>query len=155
MHPPEGRCRYLDQNSPQTLREAMAEYYRTIPDLLEPQEMCPGAEMFLRRHDVAHVVFGCDTTYRGETLANTWTVFGSTAGIRGFTELFDYGELSRLFAEVGWPRVVLETLRWIWGVLQVIARTWNMPAQWPWKEYELYLDRTLAELRRDFNIAVA
>ena len=57
--------RYVIQDSTQSLREAIAEYYQCNPGLLEPDDMPDGAACLFRQHDAGHVVFGCDTSLRG------------------------------------------------------------------------------------------
>ena len=56
---------YLAQDSGQTLREGLAEYYAGDPELLRAEQISRGMRPGLLAHDAAHVVFGCDTTARG------------------------------------------------------------------------------------------
>ena len=48
------------QESRQTLAEGIAEYYSEFKKHFSARKMTPEAEAFFRRHDAAHVVFGCD-----------------------------------------------------------------------------------------------
>ena len=66
---------YVAQYSPQILREAIAEYYECNPGLLDPGNLPNGVAQLFRQHDAGHVIFGCDTSLRGETLIDTWTIF--------------------------------------------------------------------------------
>ncbi len=146
--------RYLIRDSSETLREALAEYYVRNPGLLDPKGM-PGdvAEMF-RQHDAGHVVFGCDTSLRGETLIDAWTVFGSTAGIRGYVEYFKYPQVNQVFAQVGYFRIAREFPRCLPDVCRVVARCFRLSPKWPWHDYKRYLDDPVRELRQQFNIRV-
>lgn len=93
--------RYASQASSQTLREGLAEYYEHNPALLGPSQMDPQAARLFRQHDAAHVVFGCDTRLRGETLIDTWTIFGSTIGLRGYLAYLKLPQVNQLFAQAG------------------------------------------------------
>jgi hypothetical protein len=145
---------YLIRDSSQTLREALAEYYARNPGLLDPKGMPNNVAELFRQHDAGHVVFGCDTSLRGETLVDTWTVFGSTAGIRGYVEYFKYPQVNQVFAQVGYFRIALEFLRCLPDVCRVIARCLRLSSKWPWHDYRRYLDDPVRELRHQFNIRV-
>ncbi|MEM1241888.1 MAG: hypothetical protein AAGI45_18810, partial [Cyanobacteria bacterium P01_H01_bin.26] len=53
--------RYMDKNSPQTLREGLAEYYALNPQVTDPATQPSDFAKILRAHDVGHVIYGCDT----------------------------------------------------------------------------------------------
>jgi hypothetical protein len=150
----QGRLDYLDQESEQTLGEAIGEYYARHPELLDPESMSPRAAELFREHDAAHVAFGCDTSLRGETLVDTWTVFGSAAGLRGYLEYFRYPQVNQVFAQTGYARIALALLRCLPDVARVIARSRRLSAKWPLGEYSRRIDQPLRELRREFNIRV-
>jgi hypothetical protein len=111
------------------------------------------AELF-RQHDVGHVIFGCDTSLRGETFIDTWTVFGTTAGVRGYMEYFKHPQVNEIFAEAGFWKIFTEFLRCFPDVIRVIARSRKMSSPWPWGNYVSYLDEPLSRLRKEFNIRV-
>ena len=146
--------RYVIQDSTQSLREAIAEYYQCNPGLLEPDDMPDGAALLFRQHDAGHVVFGCDTSLRGETLIDTWTIFASTAGLRGYLEYFKYPQVNQIFAEVGFVRITVEFIRCLPDVVRVIWRGYRLRSKWPWPTFDDHLDSSLCEIRREFNIAV-
>jgi len=146
--------RYATQDSPQTLREGLVEYYAHYLTLLEPAQMSPHAAQLFRQHDAAHVVFGCDTSLRGETLIDTWTIFGSTIGLRGYLAYLKLPQVNQLFAQTGALRIATELLRCLGDVLRVVWRSQRLSQKWPWPSYGDHLDRPLAELRERFNIRV-
>lgn len=150
----DGTLRYVIQDSHQTLREAIAEYYANNPGLLDPDDMPDDVAELFRQHDAGHVVFGCDTSLRGETLIDTWTVLGSTAGLRGYTEYFKYPQVNQIFAQAGYFRIALEFFRCLPDVFRVFVRSRRLSSKWPWRDYEGYLEHSLGELRRQFNIQV-
>jgi len=148
------RPEYTRGSSSQTLRAGLEEYYRENPGLLDPQRMDAAAAALFRSHDAAHVVFGCDTTLRGETLIDLWTIFASTIGLRGYLAYLRLPQVQALFAEVGLVQIAIELARCTPDALRVIARSRRLSAKWPWDDYRAHLDERLADLRRSFHIRV-
>jgi ubiquinone biosynthesis protein Coq4 len=152
--PARSHPRYTSQDSEQTLREGLAEYRACNPGLLDPKSMTPEAAALFEQHDAAHVVFGCDTTLRGETLVDTWTIFGSSIGLRGYLAYLRLPQVNQVFSEAGRLRILIELLRCSPDVVRVIARSRRMARAWPWREWERHLDRPLRKLREEFAIRV-
>lgn len=146
--------RYIAQDSCQSLSEGLAEYYARNADLLDPSRLPSDVEILFRQHDAGHVVFGCDTSLRGETLVDTWTVAGTTAGVRGYLRYFRYPQVSQIFSDAGYGRIAAEFARCLPDVLRVLARSRRLSARWPWAHYEQYLEQRLADIRCQFNIRV-
>ena len=146
--------RYINQDSTQNLRAAIAEYYECNPGLLAPDDLPDDVALLFRQHDAGHVVFGCDTSLRGETLIDTWTVFATTAGLKGYLEYFKHPQVNQIFSEVGYLRITVEFVRCLPDVLRTIRHSRRLVAKWPWSAFEEHLDRPLCEIRREFNIAV-
>lgn len=67
-------ARYTDKNSTQTVREGLEEYYALNPNVTDPRELPREFARILLSHDVAHVVYGCDTGMYDELklLPLTW-----------------------------------------------------------------------------------
>ena len=107
-----------------------------------------------RQHDAGHVIFACDTSLRGETLIDTWTLFGTSAGLRGYLEYFKHPQVNQVFADAGYFRIAVAFLRCLPDVARVIARSRRLSSRWPWAGYERYLDQSLREIRRQFSIRV-
>ena len=145
---------YMNPESTLALREALTEYYELNPLLLRLEDLPDDAAEMFRRHDVGHVVFGCDTSLRGETLIDTWTIFGSTAGLRGYAEYFKYPQVNAIFAEAGFTSIVVEFFRCLPDVVRVMYRGLRLERKWPWKEHQSFLEIPLNEIRRDFNIVL-
>lgn len=142
---------YRQQHSRQTLAEALGEYRRANPDLIEAAEP-EGIEM-LRRHDAAHVVFGCTTDLRGEVLVHAWTVFGTTQSIREAHDSMQVMEHRQLFDQLGLD-VALTACKSIPGVARVTMRGLRMRRKWVYDDFDVHMHRPLADIRRDFGIRV-
>lgn len=63
-----------------TLREGFETFKKKNVKYLSDRDTSEKAEEFFRCHDIANVVFGCDTTIFGEGLVKILTVFGTTLG---------------------------------------------------------------------------
>jgi hypothetical protein len=145
---------YTRQDSAQTLREGLAEYYARNPGLLEPGALPADAAALFRQHDAAHVVFGCDTSLRGETLVDTWTIFGSSIGLRGYLAYLRLPQVNQVFAETGYARILRELMRSLPDVVRVAWRGLRLARKWPWREYESRLDAPLRRVREELRIRV-
>lgn len=144
---------YQEQDSPQTLAEGLREYSASRADLAGGRGASHAAREFFRRHDAAHVVFGCDTTLPQEGVVKLWSFFATDAGLSLIAayRLPESREIYRtltLREELRAARVGLAALP------RVLWRSLRMKRRWPWGGYERYLDHPLAELRREFGIRV-
>ena len=147
--------KYLEEASKLTLGEGIAEYYQhNAAALFDPSELPDDIAELFRQHDAGHVIFGCDTSLRGETLIDTWTIFGTDLGFRGYLEYSKYPQVNQIFADVGYWRIFIEFLRCLPDVIRVLIRSRRMAPRWPWQQYSSYLDRPLSEIRREFKIRV-
>ena len=142
----------MRQDSRQSLREGLEEYRALNPSLLDPEDLPADAAILFRRHDVTHVAFGCDTSLRGETLVDTWTIFGTTAGFSGYLQYFKYPQVNAIFAQVGALRIAVEFVRALPDVVRVAFRAIRLRPKWPWAEYDRLVDTTLDEIRRAYKI---
>lgn len=145
---------YTKQRSQLTLREALAEYYRSNPDLLDPDGMPEDAAQFFRQHDMAHVVFGCDTSLAGEVRADMWTIFGASVGLRGYIEYLKYPQVNDVFEGLGYWQVAVASARALPDVGRIFLRSRKMQRPWPWDGYEPFLDRTLCDVRGEYGVQV-
>jgi ubiquinone biosynthesis protein Coq4 len=145
---------YVREDTVQTLRDGLAEYRAANPGLLDPAALDAEAAALFRQHDAAHVVFGCDTSLRGETLIDTWTIFGSTIGLRGYLAYLRLPQVNQIFADAGSSRIAVALVRCIPDVCRVIARSRRLTRKWPWREYERHLDRPLREIRTELALQV-
>jgi hypothetical protein len=145
---------YQHRDSTQTLREGIAEYYRSDPRLLAPRDLPDRARRSLLAHDAAHVIFGCDTSARGEIALSRWTLFGATDWIPIYARGLATRETRWLFVEFFKKLRPLSLLLGALDGLRAVYRSLRMASRWPSFGYERYLDRPLGTLRRQFGIRV-
>lgn len=137
-----------------TLREGLDMFQERNKKYFSKRPMTEKGSEFLRGHDIAHVVFGCDTTIYGEGVVKIWTTFGTTLSFwevtRGYNEVSAF-ELSRKYS----VRHVLKNLfRFLISIPKAIIRAKQMTKPWPFSDCTAYLDVPVTEIREAFNIRV-
>lgn len=145
---------YQGQDSPMSLREGLAEYFGQNPGLMDPAGLPRDLAIGLHSHDIAHVVFGCDTTLVGEVTLARWSLFGITGSIRPYLTGLRRRETRGLFTDAFAqfrPRLLWRMIR---AASLAILRSLRMPERWPYEGYEPYLDQPLNEIRQRFGIRV-
>lgn len=109
---------------------------------------------FLRCHDIAHVVFGCDTTLYGEGVVKIWTTFGTTSSfwkvIRGYNDANAF----ELFSEYSFRHVMKNIFSYLRVIPKAIVSAKKMTKPWPFSSYQAYLNTPISEIRKEFNIQV-
>lgn len=151
------RLGYQDQDSTLTLREGLAEYYASNPDLIDPSETStPEMGQYFANHDASHVAFGTSTKLEDEVLNDVWTFFAVDVNYRYYVS-----ELAKTKEEAS--QVVKGLRFWgtirgvglmIWRLPALIRRSRKMTRKWPWKGWEVYLDRPLDEIRQELQLRV-
>lgn len=83
---------YLNPNSTQTLREAIAELRDLEGGEDAAANIAPELLPDLEIHDVIHVLFGCSTDLANEVMAHLWTVFGTTYPVQDMVRVNTHQE---------------------------------------------------------------
>ncbi len=148
--------RYQEQNSPLTLRQGLAEYYSSNPNLINTDEAST-AEIgaYIRNHDVTHVVFGTTTTLADEFLQDMWTFLGVDINKKNY--IFDFlpsEESKQLFGSLKLGESIKAIALTIPLLPKLIWRSQKMSKKWSWQNWESYLDIPLGEIRQEFKILV-
>jgi len=139
-----------------TLRQGLEKFRNEYKDHLShnKDDSSNEAKAFFESHDIAHVLFGCDITLYGEGAVKIWTIFGTTLGfwkhIRGYQDANAF-ELSKNFTLV---HIVKNIFRFLFSIPIIIIRAKQMHKKWDWTEFEPYLDTSISEIRKEFNIKV-
>jgi len=147
--------KYLQQDSDQTLKQGMEEYFSTIPGLLTDADMSSKevADMY-RGHDAMHVVFGCDTSISGEFRVDAWTLFGSTMTLKEGIAYNKVAEAQSTFKEIGYAKLALGAILSLPLVFRVMFRAFSMKRKWPWREWKSFEHTPLQKIRSQFQISV-
>jgi hypothetical protein len=154
------RGRYQREDTDQTLREALAEYYTVNPGLIDPAGMDDsfGADYF-HCHDVTHVIFGTHTGPLDEGLNDVLTMFGVDVPyfryLKGFFKSTGAGAVAKDYKAQTPARAIFIAAT---GTLRLMPRAWRtckaMHKKWPWDPPHGALDQPLRDLRAEYGVAV-
>ena len=145
-------AKYQDVESELTLEQGLSEYRALNPDLEDARKMTLQGTAFFECHDVAHVVFACDTSLLNEAMADAWTLFGTSVSLRQFLDFMKIEEHKNIIAKLGWPTVIATFVKALPYVFLIALRSATMTRRWPWESFSAYLSVPLAEIRREFHI---
>lgn len=109
---------------------------------------------FLRCHDIAHVVFGCDTTLYGEGVVKIWTTFGTTLSFWEVITGYHDANAFELFRMYSFRHILKNIFQYLRVIPKAIFRAKKMTKPWPFSDYNAYLNTPIAEIREAFNIQV-
>jgi ubiquinone biosynthesis protein Coq4 len=135
-----------------TLREAIEEFNSINSKHFTDRDVSPQAQDFFRCHDIAHVVFDCNTSILGEGKVKIWTIFGTTLGFWKHLQSYSEADAFCLFRLYSWSHVLKSIVKLLITIPRVVSRARNMIEPWPWSSYEPYLDVPLIKIREEFSI---
>lgn len=145
---------YLQQDCSLTLREGLREYYAANPTLVDPELSSDEGATFFRRHDACHVIFGTTTGLVDEALTDTWTILGCDVTLKQYAEFTKLNEGREVMKQIGVSGIAKASLFAVPHVPAVWRHARRMKKKWPWAGVDALLDRSIAELRREFGIEV-
>jgi len=148
---------FLQQDCRATLREGLDELYRNAPDVAEVSERKGKS---FRDHDITHVIFGYDTTLRGEMLLNPWILLGTTITreeLKAYSADPDVKRLNQEGIDLmgGWLKAYSLFFVYYLPLYFVIwlKHIRHMSTKWPHSEVsDEMLDTPLDQLRRAYGI---
>lgn len=147
------RHAYQQQESGQTLAEALEEYYRVNQGVVaRPDTLEPSAAALFRSHDICHVIFGLDTVLADEAMADLRTLISCDVGIRAYAQYLRDPRAAAVFAELGWRRAITVSLRSLPRAARALIALRVQKKKWPWRPPQSHLQRTLADLRREYGV---
>ncbi len=134
------------------LNEALILFQERNKKNFSKKEHSNEGDKFLKCHDIAHVVFGCDTSLCGEGLVKIWTIFGSDFPFWKIVNGYQEASAYQLFRMYSLKHFLKNIFKLIWLSPKAIFRARRMDKAWPFMEYQPYLNKTLKEIRIEFNI---
>jgi hypothetical protein len=150
----------MDKTSTQTLREGLTEYYALNPHVTPPETQPEDFGKILLAHDVGHVIYGCDTGMFDELklLPLFWWTSECTFG--AYLKMKDSPAVDVMYADMIQEKGTVWLYREVAKVLPKLIATlipiWFKTRRWsdrlPFLEFEGLLDRTLIEIRQEFNL---
>jgi hypothetical protein len=163
---------YLAQDCNITLKEALDQYYAQNPGFYKPDEFEGSSNNILLTHDICHIVFGCDTSIAGETKLEVWTLFATNLGFKTYYDDYlspllmagkdalsgdsvakeGFKEAIRIFFKP--PKSIQQFVSVSFSYIKVFLMTRKVNPKWHYYNYHSHLDRSIAAIRREFNIQV-
>ncbi|MFK8056542.1 MAG: Coq4 family protein [Saprospiraceae bacterium] len=137
-----------------TLQQGLDRFQERNAKYFSDKPISEEAKRFLRSHDIAHVVFGCNTTLYGEGVVKVWTAFGTDQSFWAVTKGYRAASAFSLSREFSFQHVVKSIGRFLLAIPKTISRARQMTKPWVWSDYEPYLNKPLAEVREEFGIRV-
>ena len=137
-----------------TLQQGIDRFYAKNETYFSVRPHSATAQKFLLRHDVAHVIFGCDTSIYGEGVVKVWTTFGSTLGFWKVISEYNEANAFQLFRMYSFNHIVKNISRFLLTIPKVIMRAKRMKKRWTWSNYEPYLNTPIQDIRKEFGITV-
>jgi len=154
------RPRYTDKNSIQTLREGLEEYYAVNFDFTHPSTQPKDFAKILLAHDASHVIYGCDTDMYNELKILPLTFWTSDFKFRDFLRENKNPAVDVMYAElierhgVIWlySSILFELPRLLPELILMWGKTRNRQRFVPYLDFEPMLNRSLLEIRQEFNL---
>jgi hypothetical protein len=114
------------------------------------------AKELVKAHDVAHIIFGCDTGLLGELQVQIWSKFAITPLALRDKIRYARDKESRVLLKnpIGYRKMVLFFLGNFSQVKRIRERCSQMSKKWTYLESEKYFSVTLGELRSSFRIQI-
>ena len=152
--------KFQNQNSQQTLKEALEEFYSInvqFKNLVEKNS--PNAKVF-KEHDYTHVIFGLGTSIEEESLLDTYVIWGMK---------FNWGVIFDFYKDPEYKEVIGDIVNkygGYWGIFKiylslmplkfrVFLRCIKMKKKWHYHDIsERLLNRTLQDIRQEYNIVL-
>ena len=137
-----------------TLQQGIDKFYKKNMKYFSDRAISDKAQKFLLCHDVAHIVFGCDTSIYGEGVVKIWTTFGTTLSFWKVISGYNDANAFELFKMYSFKHVAKNIFRFLIVIPKVIIRSKRMTKPWTWTNYESYLNTPISEIRKEFGIIV-
>jgi len=134
------------------LEEALAEFRAVHAESLYTREMSADSREFFRRHDIAHVVFACDTSLLNEAMVKFWTAFGTTLGFWEHIGAYSREETTSIAGSLRPSAVVRTFFHAVVLFPRVLVRCRAMTKPWPFDAPDPFLTTRLVDIRQEFNI---
>ena len=146
---------YLEQDCDLTLRDGLELHYGVNPAFKENTNLVPA----FYNHDIAHVLFGLDTSIENEGLTDFRCMFSTTWGVKKY--ISDYFKdpnamkvLLNIFKEAGYIKSIFNGFKSFPLWFKVYVDSKKMYKKWEINPDDSKLDMKLSDLRSDYNITV-
>ena len=158
------RPQYCNRNSNKTLRQGLEEYYEINANITDPKKLPPEFAKILLAHDATHIILGCDTSIYDEIKLlplSFWTSdfkFGDYVNTRKDPKIkpaidIMYDDLIEQYGTLWlYSSIIIVLPRLLPEVIVMWFKTRDRQKYYPFFDYESLLDRSLIEIRQEFDL---
>jgi len=139
------------------LPEALEIHYGLNPQFTKwPDYESKVQQDTMKSHDLAHIVFGCSTTLKGEMSVELWTLFANDLGFKKYMEIAQNSEINKepfeIIKNIGYLKVLWVFTTNLWQIPYIFYLSTRMTKRWSFLNEEKYMQKTIGELRKELNI---
>jgi ubiquinone biosynthesis protein Coq4 len=141
-----------------TLAKALDEHYKINPQFtpwykFEAKE----ARDLIKSHDISHLIFGCDTSYIGEYMVQTWNGSGANLNIpksEGLKYLMNKDLRQLVLPTSLFSFAITHIMDFIKVRKLIKTQASLMTKKWEYFQEEPFMDKTIAEIRSEYGIVI-
>lgn len=141
-----------------SLKDALKEHYKINPQFTPWDQFDTlEARNLIKAHDISHLLYGCDTSYMGEYMVQTWNGFGSNLNIKPQDSLkyLLNQDLRSLVLPTKLASYALTHLKKFVTVRGIIKKQSKlMTKKWEYFQEEFYMDQIIGEIRKEYGIEI-
>jgi hypothetical protein len=148
--------RYQEQDSTQTLREGLDEFYTAHRSAVSmPCDLRAASASIFVGHDISHVIFGLTPSLVDEAITDARIMLATDVGLRRYWHAFttDPHAIAN-FERIGAASVAAGAVLALPRIWRAMREAWHIDKRWPWAPPESFHARALGDLRREFRIRV-
>jgi ubiquinone biosynthesis protein Coq4 len=146
---------YLDRDCHITIQQALDKYYAQNPDFYQPDRLDDDSRKVFFAHDVCHIIFGCDTSLNGEAKIDIWMLNGIDLSFKEyFDDYMNAGSVREALSQVSLRQILSQAIFSSISIIKVYFAGKQVNPKWKYYNYHDYLDRSITEIRKEFNIKI-
>ena len=141
-------------NTQLTLKEGLIHFREKNKKYFTKKTLSAKQEKFMDAHDIAHVLFSCDTSITGEGTVKIWTTFGTDLNFWEVTAGYNDVNAFQLFREYSIKHLVKNMVQLFRRIPQTFLRARQMSKKWSFYNYHKFLNTPIKDIRSEFNIHI-
>lgn len=139
------------------LEECLDLHYKLNPQFTKWYEFeKPVLQQAMKSHDIAHIIFGCNTRLLGEMRVELWTLFGTNIPFKVYYKYVSNSEVIKLplliLKQIGIFKSIWFFVRNIYEFFRILRLSTTMKKKWPTLHEESYMSKTVGEIREEFGV---
>ncbi|MBC7472296.1 MAG: hypothetical protein H7196_03500 [candidate division SR1 bacterium] len=149
---------YATEINTMSLKDALNEHYKINPQFTPWDQFdTPEARNLIKAHDISHLLYGCDTSYTGEYMVQTWNGFGSNLNIKPQDSLKyllnqDLRSLVLPAKLMSYALTHLKEFMIVRGLIKKQSKL--MTKKWEYFQEDSYLSKTIGNIREEYGIKI-